>query len=226
MFLAKNKKLLKAFKKGERAAMDEVYRHYQPGVQRFIRKGFTFRSQKGNFYFKGIPEPSELHSSVQEVFRRAFEDKARNAYNGINSFTNWVLAIARNMVINGFRNREIAFSNYVSASDSRSHLAVMDDEVTEEFGGVLYGRAALPVDSQYEHGELRGLMDEFMGELDDLERQILLCRFAEGMGQEETAQKVNSTRMKVRTIEAKLRKRLRGYLQGSGYIDHLSKAKK
>lgn len=74
--------------------------------------------------------------------------------------------------------------------------------------------------------ELRGLMDEFMGDLDPLEKQILLCRFAEGMGQEETAQNLKSTRMKVRTIEAKLRKRLRGYLQGSGYIEHLAGAKK
>ena len=42
------------------------------------------------------------------------------------------------MVINQFRNREISFSEisfseYISASDERSHLTVMDDEVTEEF---------------------------------------------------------------------------------------------
>ena len=57
---------------------------------------------------------------MQEVFRRSFETRARNSYNGVNSFTNWVLAIARNMVINQFRNREIAFSDYISASDERS----------------------------------------------------------------------------------------------------------
>ena len=76
MFLAKNPTLLAAFKRGERDAMDEVYRHYVPGVPAFLRKGFTFRSGKGHFYFKGIQDPQELKSAVQEVFRRAFEEKA------------------------------------------------------------------------------------------------------------------------------------------------------
>ncbi|MBI3180160.1 MAG: sigma-70 family RNA polymerase sigma factor, partial [Deltaproteobacteria bacterium] len=73
MFLAKNKTLLEAFKRGERSALEEVYRHYAPGVTSFLRKGFTFRSGKGQFFVKGILDPSDLKSAVQEVFRRAFE---------------------------------------------------------------------------------------------------------------------------------------------------------
>ncbi len=222
MYLAKNKRLLDAFKLGDRAAMDDVYRHYLPGVTSFLRKGFTFRSGKGHYYFKGIMDPGDLKSAVQEVFRRAFEDKARASYNGVNSFTNWVLAIARNMVINQFRNREIAFSDYISPTDERGHLAVMDDEITEEFSGVLYGQQALRQDSQLEHGELKGLIDKFMGELSEHDRQLLVLRFAEGKGQEETAEKLGSTRMKVRTAEAKLRSRLRAYLRHSGYIDNFT----
>jgi RNA polymerase sigma factor (sigma-70 family) len=225
MFLAKNKRLLDAFKQGERAAMDVVYRHYLPGVTSFLRKGFTFRSGKGHFYFKGIQDPNDLKSAVQEVFRRAFEAKARNSYNGINSFTNWVLAIARNMVINQFRNREIAFSEYISPTDERGHLAVMDDEVTEEFSGVLYSQQSLRQDSQVEHGELKRLLESFMGELSDHDRELLVYRFAEGKGQEETADLLKSTRMKVRTAEAKLRSRLRAFLRHSGYIDHFPLAK-
>ena len=77
MFLAKDKRLLEPFKRGDREAMDTVYRHYRRGVTAFLRKGFTFRSGSGNFYFKGIQDPSELDSAVQEVFRRAFEDRPR-----------------------------------------------------------------------------------------------------------------------------------------------------
>ena len=219
MYLAKNKELLAGFKKGERWALDDVYRHYQPGLTSFLRKGFTFRSAKGNFYFKGIQDPGDLKAAVQEVFRRAFEMKALTSYNGINSFTNWVLAIGRNMVINQFRNREIAFCHYISPSDDRGHLAIMDDEVTEEFTGVLYGRASKAADSQVEHDELRGLMDKFMTELSEHDRNLMVLRFAEGRGQEETANKLGSTRMKVRTAETKLRNRLRAYLRHSGYID-------
>lgn len=221
MYLAKNKRLLESFKRGDRAAMDDIYRHYFPGVTAFLRKGFTFRSGRGHFYFKGILDGSDLGAGVQEVFRRAFEDKARTSYNGVNSFTNWVLAIARNMIINQFRNREIAFSDYIAPSDERGHLAVLDDEVTEEFSGVLYGQHAARQDSQLESVELKQLLDKFMRELTEHDRRLLVLRFAEGKGQEETAALVGSTRMKVRTAEAKLRSRLRAYLRHSGYIDHL-----
>lgn len=226
MFLAKNKKLLEAFKKGDRDAMDQVYRHYYRGVTAFLRKGFTFRSGTGHFFFKGIQDPNDLRSAVQEVFRRAFEDRARQSYNGVNSFTNWILAIGRNMVINQFRNREIAFSDYIAPTDERGHLTVMDDEVTEEFSGVLYGRPSRPQDSLFEHGELKGLIDGFTKELSEHDRKLLILRFAEGLGQEETAKLLGSTRMKVRTAESRLRSRLRAYLRNSGYIDNLPLGRK
>jgi RNA polymerase sigma factor (sigma-70 family) len=226
MYLAKNKKLLASFKRGDRDAMEEIYRHYAPGVTAFLRKGFTFRSGKGNFYFKGIQDPADVKNAVQEVFRRAFEQRARDSYNGINSFTNWVLAIGRNMVINQFRNREIAFSQYIAPTDERGHLTVMDDEITEEYSGVLYGSPSHAQDSEMEQEELKTLVDRFMSELSEHDRQLLLLRFAEGKGQEETAESLGSTRMKVRTAENKLRSRLRAYLRHSGYIDNMPLGKK
>ncbi len=221
MWLAKNTDLVGRFKRGDRDALEEVYRHYAPGVTSFLRKGFTFRSGSGHFYYKGMQDSQDLRSSVQEVFRRAFEAKALNSYNGINSFTNWVLAIARNMVINRFRNREIALSSYISSRDTRSHLAFMDDEVSEEFTGILYGMPARSQDKLFENAELKELMDEFMKELTEHDSKLLLYRFVEGKGQEESAQLLGSTRMKVRTVEAKLRTRLRAFLRNSGYIDNL-----
>lgn len=220
MFLAKNKQLLEAYRRGDREAMDTVYRHYHRGVSSFLRKGFTFRSGQGHFFFRGIADPAELQNATQEIFRRAFEDRARQSYNGINSFTNWVLAIGRNMVINQFRNREVAFSHYISPADARGHLAVMDDEITEEFSGVLYGNKVNSQDAAFEKGELKGLLHAFTSELTEEEQKLLVLRFAEGVGQEETARLLQSTRMKVRTTEGRLRNRLRAYLRKSGYIDN------
>jgi RNA polymerase sigma factor (sigma-70 family) len=128
------------------------------------------------------------------------------------------------MIINQFRNREIAFSDYIAPSDERGHLAIMDDEVTEEYSGVLYAQNAARQDSQLETEELKHLIGEFMGELTGHDRRLLILRFADGKGQEETATLLGSTRMKVRTAEAKLRSRLRAYLRNSGYIDHLPPA--
>jgi RNA polymerase sigma factor (sigma-70 family) len=221
MFLAKDKKLLEAFRKGDRDAMDVVYRHYRRGVTAFLRNGFSFRSGTGYFFYRGISDPKDLESAVQEVFKRSFEDRARHAYNGVTSFSNWILAIARNMVINQFRNREVAFSSYISPSDIRSHGAILDDEVTEEFSGLIYGRPARPQDVQLEKAELKDLIDAFTAELSEDDRRLLVLRFAEGMGQEETARVLGSTRMRIRTAEARLRNRLRAYLRDSGYIDHM-----
>jgi RNA polymerase sigma factor (sigma-70 family) len=221
MFLAKDKKLLEAFKRGDREAMDVVYRHYQRGVTSFLRNGFSFRSGTNYFYFRGIQDSTDLQNAVQEVFKRSFEDRARHAYNGVTSFSNWILAISRNMVINQFRNREIAFSHYISASDARSHGAILDDEVTEEYSGLIYGRPARPQDVQFEKAELKDLIDAFTAELSEEDRQLLVLRFAEGMGQEETAKLIGSTRMRVRTAESRLRNRLRAFLRDSGYIDNM-----
>lgn len=221
MFLAKNAELLAAFKAGDTQALETVYTHYAPGVHAFLRKGFTFRGAKGTFYFKGMQELSDLEPAVQEVFRRAFEPRARQSYNGVNSFTNWVLAISRNMVINRFRNREISFSSYISPSDGRSHLTVLDDIVSPDYGGMLYARQSKSQDTAFEHGELKGLMAQFFKELTPRDQEILTLRFAEGLGQEDSARALGSTRMKIRTAEAKLRSRLRAFLRNSGYLDNL-----
>ena len=54
MFLAKDKKLQEKFREGVKEAMEVVYRQYSPGVTRFLRQGFTFRSGTSHCYFKGI----------------------------------------------------------------------------------------------------------------------------------------------------------------------------
>jgi RNA polymerase sigma factor (sigma-70 family) len=219
VYLAKNKPLLAAFKAGDRSALDNVYRQYSRGVRAFLGKGFTFRSGKGNFHFRGIHDDSELDSSVQEVFRRAFEERARTSYNGINSFTNWVLAIARNMVINSFRNREVAVSQYVAATDDRGVAGFMDREMSRDYSGVLYAQAEKRQDVLVEDAELKQLITNFLQALSEPDRQLLTCRFIDGLGQEEAARTLGSTRMKVRTTEARLRNRLRAFLRHTGYVD-------
>jgi RNA polymerase sigma factor (sigma-70 family) len=226
MFLARNATLLEAFKRGERKAMDEVYRHYHAGVGSFLGRGFTFRSGTSHYFFKGIRDPAEREALVQEVFRRAFEARARASYNGTSSFSNWVLAIARNLAINQFRNREVALSERAMPGDDRGPIAALDAAVTDEFSGLLYGESTRRQDAAVETDELRTLVKAFLGALTERDRRLLLLRFADGMGQAETATELASTRMKVRTSEARLRKRLRAFLRGSGYLDGLDRPKR
>ncbi len=202
--------------------MEIVYRHYVKGLGHFLQKGFSFRSGERFFYFKGYRSPFDLHNAVQEVFRRAFEEKARLSYNGINSYSNWILAIARNMVINQFRDREIPFSAFEDRSDGEKRQ--FENEMTEEYSGVLYGSASEKQDLALEHAQLKQLLGNFMEQLSEEDRELVRLRYTEGLGQEEAARELKSTRMKVRTQEAKVRRRLVGFLRHSGYLDQYMKS--
>jgi RNA polymerase sigma factor (sigma-70 family) len=222
VLLIKNPELLQTFRRGDRAAMEMVYRHYVKGVSHFLQKGFSFRSQERYFFFKGYRSPSDLHNSVQEVFRRAFEEKARLAYNGVNSYANWILAIARNFVINQFRNREVPFSHFEDRTGEGERK--WDNEITEEYSGVLYGTAGHKQDVALEKAELQKLIAQFMGSLSEEDRELVRLRFTEGNGQEEAAKALGSTRMKVRTQEGRVRRRLVAFLRNSGYLDAYMKS--
>lgn len=217
MLLIKDPDLLAAFRRGDKAAMEIVYRHYVKGLGHFLQKGFSFRSADRFFYFKGYRAAFDLHNAVQEVFRRAFEEKARLSYNGVNSYSNWILAIARNMVINGFRDREIPFSQFDDRGDGEKRQ--WDNEVTEEYSGVLYATANAKQDDALESAQLKQLLAQFMGQLHEEDRELVRLRYGEGLGQEEAAKELKSTRMKVRTQESKIRRRLIGFMRTTGYLD-------
>jgi len=75
---------------------------------------------------RGPDTGTALHAPLrtkQEVVsaRRAFEEKARASYNGVNSFTNWVLAIARNMVMRYGMSNELG--HVVYERDNRTFLS-------------------------------------------------------------------------------------------------------
>lgn len=223
MLLIKNPELLQAFRRGDKAAMEMVYRHYVKGVSHFMQKGFTFRSGERFFYFKGYRSPFDLHNAAQEVFRRAFEERARLSYNGVNSYSNWILAIARNMIINQFRHKEIPFSQFEDRSGEGGERQ-WDNEITEEYSGVLYGTASEKQDQALEKAQLQVLIQRFMEQLSEEDRELVRVRFSEGLGQEDAAKALSSTRMKIRTQEAKVRRRLIAFLRSSGYLDMYVKA--
>ncbi len=217
MLLIKDPELLAAFRRGDRAAMETVYRHYVRGVSHFMQKGFTFRSAERYLYFKGFRETFDLHNAVQEVFRRAFEERARLSYNGVNSYSNWILAIARNLIINQFRNKEIPFSQF--QDQDRENGSSWEQELSEEYSGLLHGSASQKQDLALENAQLKQLIGRFMSQLSEEDRELVRLRYTEGLGQEEVAKALTSTRMKIRTQESKIRRRLIGFMRSSGYLD-------
>ena len=63
-----------------------------------------------------------------------------------------------------------------------------------------------------------------MSELVPEDKELLVLRFVENKSQEEAAEIISSTRMKIRTAESKLRRRLKAFMRGTGYTDHMKGA--
>src|SRR5690606_21160993 len=63
-----------AFRRGERWAMEAVYRRYLPLIHTVVSRGFSG--------FRGFFDPVQRDDAVQAIFAAAFEERARLAYDG------------------------------------------------------------------------------------------------------------------------------------------------
>lgn len=203
--LPQNRELLRRFREGESAALAEVYRHYAPGLGRFLRNGFPFEFQGRPGSFCGFRLPMELLECVQEVFTRGFGPDARLAYDGIGPFAAYLAGIARNYVLNEFRRRQ-------TAAQALSCAAPID--VAPEI-------LAMP-DLDAEEAEAARLVAAFVERLPDTDRRVYEARFLEDRTQSDAAARLCLTRIQVRRVEARIRRGLLKHLKTSGYLEDRS----
>jgi RNA polymerase sigma-70 factor (ECF subfamily) len=197
--------LLRGFREGHRAALRDVYRMYADDVSKTLRFGFSFESRGRAHRFAGYPSGFELHDALHETFRRAFEPRARQGYDGLRPYGPYLKAIARNVVLRTFRAREVLFPPVDDGDDAPSPLAraVADDEGADP---------ELRVGSE----QIRDLVGRFLQTLDDDERELVRVRFIEGKSQRDAAEELGLGRQQVRGREVKVRKKLVGYLREHG----------
>lgn len=212
MILLEDRALLDAFRRGDRGALLAVYSAYARDVARFLTRGFTFDSGGRSCAFRGFRGGYEIEAAIQEVFRRAFEERARLAYNGIDPYRPYLLRIARNAVINDLKSRHPILFRF------RSGRPVILEEIEEGDPD----RVPSPVRSQdeaLEEEEVAGLVARFKTSLDPRAQGVFRCRFEEGLSAEEAATRLGLTRSQVRTTEAKLRASFLAHMQSSGYLE-------
>src|SRR5690349_14440786 len=89
-----NAALLKPFRSGDRAAIEEVYRGHVAAVERFVASRLV---RAGRF------SPTNLGDVVQEVFLQAFSPAARNSYDGEREYEPYLITIAKNVFLAWFR---------------------------------------------------------------------------------------------------------------------------
>jgi RNA polymerase sigma factor (sigma-70 family) len=215
--LTERRELLERFRRGERRALEEVYRHYVSDVAQFLSRGFTFQSRDKTLRFVGYAQPFDLDNALQETFARAFKERARIGYDGINRYRNYLFAIARNFVIDEMRSREIAMSPmFAEVADDAVHH---DGEEAHAAGTTGSGAPGGSQEQTLLSDELARLYSGFVARLDERDRSFFQARFEQQKTQVEAGQVCQLSHMQARTLEKKLRERFLVYMQENGYLE-------
>ena len=212
-WLAQDRALLEAFRKGDRTALARVYHHYVADVAKFLRPGFMYSRSGEMQRFAGYHSPFELEAAVQEVFARAFTERARLAYDGIRAYTSFLYGIAKNVALDELRKR--ARSGEVIAPVETVESAAQDAGAAAVAGPA--GAGAIAEDLDTRRGQ--SLVEAFLAdECRDRDRALFSLRYREELSQEQAAQRAGLTRIQLRRWETKFKKRLLRYLKRMDYV--------
>ena len=200
-YLSTDRALLRRFRRGENATLALVYRVYAPRVARFLRAGFGFGSRGGSYRFGGYQQAFELENALQEVFMRAFSQRARLSYDGLRPYAGFLCGIARNVVIDEFRRNAARF---VRLSEISSQSVVSEPRANPE--------------QELEERELSRLLESYRASLSTEQRAVYELRFTRQLSQEESAKKIGLTRIQLRRLEAKIKRGLLAHCRQHGYL--------
>jgi RNA polymerase sigma-70 factor (ECF subfamily) len=196
---------LRRFREGAPEVLGEVYRAHAEPLARALR-AVAFRG-RGFAHLQGA---LEVENTVLETFARAFEPRTRLAYDGVRPYAQFLMGIARNVVLEQSRSREV-----VAGLGPQDEGSTLD----WESGAISGGQESL--EQQLEDQEVEGLLKDFKEGLSSEERQLFELRFTEGLAQESAAERVGLTRIQVRRREKGLKQRLLEYLQARGYLQNI-----
>jgi RNA polymerase sigma factor (sigma-70 family) len=198
--LLSNRSLLEAFRRGERRAIEQVYRTYVDPVTRLLQGGFPFVSGGTVHSFRGFDNAWDLECAVQDTFIQAFSPAARLAYDGLHPFAPYLLAIARNRVISSMRSEGREQRRRTSlASEPRPHEADSPEQ-------------------EAERRELRHLVSDFRSGLSEELRHFYDLRYVEDRNLLEVARELGLSRMRARGRDEKLRRLFADFLHRRGYL--------
>jgi RNA polymerase sigma factor (sigma-70 family) len=172
-----NPALLESFRRGERAALESVYRTHVDAVERFLasRLGRARRFSAMN-----------LADLVQEVFLRAFSPSARNSYDGARDYAPFLITVARNVLIDWLRRT----AREVGAPENPEALvdAAADD----------------PAEDELFEPELVAATRSYVEKLSPELREVHDRRFVKAEPQTSVAEALGISRQNLRTLEKKL----------------------
>jgi RNA polymerase sigma-70 factor (ECF subfamily) len=200
--LTEDRALLDGFRRGDRAALEEVYREYSPGLLNMLVTGFVFQSQGRRMRFKGLRDACARDNAIQEILARAFSLPTRNAYDGLRPFGNYLFFIARNYLLDLLREEE----------RERPGIEAVPDESADASGG------GGPADD-LETREIAALCETFVAALEPRERGIFDLRFRQERSIHEVARHLRTSEHHVKRTEKVIKKRFFVLMKNHGYFD-------
>jgi RNA polymerase sigma-70 factor (ECF subfamily) len=180
-----NRELLEDFRRGERRALEQIYRAYVATVEGIVRSGFVLPS--GACVPGTSQDPADVADLVQETFTKAFSPRARAAFDGLRGFGPYLYAIVRNLLVDRARRRH------------REHPAG---------GSVLDRIAEQTMEPAAEEPWLdpatAAIVERFVSALAPELRRVHDTRFVEGLSQRDAAAALGIGRQRLRTLERRL----------------------
>lgn len=217
MELLESSDKLEAFRRGDRDLLDQVYRHYVGDVERMLRGGFTFTSQGDTIRFRGISAPFRLQEAIQDTFIKAFREQARHAYDGSRNYRPYLLAIARNLIIDDFRRRSLESDLFVHLGD----MTYRDEDEREVLGRLDAGADKPSPEASAWQRQLSQALEHFVADLDDIDGRILREHLLGTQTQQGMADALGVSRNDVRKHIRLLRERLLRHLKSEDIIGNL-----
>ena len=185
-----NPELLSAFRRGERCALERVYRFYARQMDRYLRS-LVRRTSATEF-----AQASAVADLLQDMFIRAFAEPARNAYDASRDYTPYLCSIGRNCFIDALRRRR---REVLQAPEDLPF--VVSDETR--------------FDDRYEP-QVLAVLTGYLEQLPDGLRGVYEQRFVLGRSQQVVCDVLGVSRRHLRTREDHLRRGLRKALVHAG----------
>jgi RNA polymerase sigma-70 factor (ECF subfamily) len=179
--------LLEAFRRGDREALERVYSSHVRHVEERVR---AVLNRLGKL------TAADLADLVQDAFLQAFSERARGQYDGERDYGPFVIAIARNIVIDWIRRsgREVPMADLLGWFAEEPAV----ETESEAFDSVLLANT-------------RAYIDGLAPNLQEVHR----VRFVLGMPQRQAAAAMGISRQSLRTLEKKLLSGFRRHLHKS-----------
>lgn len=193
--------LLRRFREGEPEALAQVFREHAEGLTRMLRVMSHRRSGSGP-----LNTQVEIENLVLETFARAFEPRARTVYDGVRPYAQFLMGIARNVVLEQLRSRELSAGLTSDPALADASPLGAETDWTE------------PAIQQFEDRELEAILRGFVETLSPEDQRLYAARVEEPRAQETVATELGLTRIQLRRRELALKQRLVEYLQSRGYL--------